>query len=281
MADTSNASRRQFYRMAYRCLVRLHPRAFREEFGEEMLWIFEEAEMTHGATRLLTDGLVSLIRQWIVRPHGSRVKMRELSAVTSAGSDVFAWDHIGVPDARLPFTYLVRGALISLAMFAAVWLAASQAVHRRSPKPLTIDATGRQDFSAARASVRRDVELRGGTENSYSEAANRITFGPRLSGSTGADWRERQQQQQHLAVQVAVGANVVLGAPELVVGWQGLVPEVPKSPAGQQFSAWLQAFNSGDRAQIEEARKLFKDPPQEPIDGLLNFRQRSAGVVCR
>lgn len=26
----------------YRCLVRLHPAAFRREFANEMLWIFEE-----------------------------------------------------------------------------------------------------------------------------------------------------------------------------------------------------------------------------------------------
>jgi len=29
-------------------MVRLHPRAFREQFGEEMMWIFEEAAETHG-----------------------------------------------------------------------------------------------------------------------------------------------------------------------------------------------------------------------------------------
>jgi len=45
-------------------MVRLHPRAFREQFGEEMMWIFEEAAETHGAVRLLGDGMVSLARQW-------------------------------------------------------------------------------------------------------------------------------------------------------------------------------------------------------------------------
>ena len=39
----------QMYRVAYRCMVRLHPRVFREQFGEEMMWIFEEAAETHGA----------------------------------------------------------------------------------------------------------------------------------------------------------------------------------------------------------------------------------------
>jgi hypothetical protein len=53
-------------RSLYRCLLWLHPPAFRQRFAEEMLWIFDETANT-GATRLLADGLVSLFRQWVVR----------------------------------------------------------------------------------------------------------------------------------------------------------------------------------------------------------------------
>jgi hypothetical protein len=50
----------------YRGLVGLHPRAFRERFGAEMLCVYDEAD--RGERRhLLTDGIVSLARQWVAR----------------------------------------------------------------------------------------------------------------------------------------------------------------------------------------------------------------------
>jgi hypothetical protein len=52
-------------RGVYRCLVWLHPAAFRQRFGEEMLWIFDEAADTCGATSLIVDAGRSLIRQWL------------------------------------------------------------------------------------------------------------------------------------------------------------------------------------------------------------------------
>ncbi|HKV47391.1 MAG TPA: hypothetical protein VJN69_04815 [Candidatus Acidoferrales bacterium] len=53
-------------RFFYRCLIRLHPRAFRERFGDEMLCVFEEAEHAAGSG-LLADAAASLMRQWILR----------------------------------------------------------------------------------------------------------------------------------------------------------------------------------------------------------------------
>jgi hypothetical protein len=50
-------------RALYRCLLRLHPGGFRERFADEMLWIFDETAGQAGI-RPLTDGLVSLLRQW-------------------------------------------------------------------------------------------------------------------------------------------------------------------------------------------------------------------------
>lgn len=49
-------------RTIYRILVGLHPVDFQEEFGDEMLWIFEE-ESEHGTARLFLDGASSLLRQ--------------------------------------------------------------------------------------------------------------------------------------------------------------------------------------------------------------------------
>jgi len=53
-------------RWLYRWLLWLHPPAFRRQFADEMLWIFDE-ESSHGVTSLVADGLVSLARQWLVR----------------------------------------------------------------------------------------------------------------------------------------------------------------------------------------------------------------------
>lgn len=53
-------------RNLYRCLVRLHPAPFRARFEDEMLWIFDEAEGTFGATSIVGDACGSLIRQWLM-----------------------------------------------------------------------------------------------------------------------------------------------------------------------------------------------------------------------
>ena len=78
-------------RIAYRVILRLHPLAFREEFGEEMLWIFDEEmrdeemrdeEMRNTAhsksfsvelpMRLLLDGFRSALLQHTARPHAEQ-----------------------------------------------------------------------------------------------------------------------------------------------------------------------------------------------------------------
>lgn len=54
-------------RAAYRGLLYLHPPAFREQFGDEMLWIFEEsAGVEQNAAVLLADGAMSALRQWFI-----------------------------------------------------------------------------------------------------------------------------------------------------------------------------------------------------------------------
>lgn len=49
-------------RMTYRLILRVHPGSFRERFGEEMLWIFDQ-ECRQGSGRLLVDGALSAVRQ--------------------------------------------------------------------------------------------------------------------------------------------------------------------------------------------------------------------------
>jgi hypothetical protein len=53
-------------RSLYRLMIWLHPPRFREQFGEEMLCIFDESAPSE-ASQLLSDCLVSLPRQWLIR----------------------------------------------------------------------------------------------------------------------------------------------------------------------------------------------------------------------
>ena len=55
-------------RPLYRCMLRLHPSGFRKRFEDEMLSIFDAAATSRDQFRLLADGLLSLVRQWSLRP---------------------------------------------------------------------------------------------------------------------------------------------------------------------------------------------------------------------
>ena len=54
-------------RPVYRCLLWLHPAAFRLRFEEEMLWIFDEGADALGIASLFLDASLSLARQWLLR----------------------------------------------------------------------------------------------------------------------------------------------------------------------------------------------------------------------
>ena len=54
-------------RSIYRFLLRLHPACFRQQYEDQMLWIFDESVASRGATSLLIDAFVSLVRQWLMR----------------------------------------------------------------------------------------------------------------------------------------------------------------------------------------------------------------------
>jgi hypothetical protein len=49
-------------------VLRLHPSGFRRRFADEMISIFDHSVGKPAALRLLVDGLVSLARQWALRP---------------------------------------------------------------------------------------------------------------------------------------------------------------------------------------------------------------------
>jgi CubicO group peptidase (beta-lactamase class C family) len=273
MASKKAAIQWQAYEMAYRCIVQLHPSAFREQFGEEMMGIFEEAADTHGAFRLLGDGLVSLARQWIFRPKSLMAPVTAPVASMPHHGGLFAWEHINASPSRLPAWRWMQGSLISLALFAGVWLAAIQASKRAPVASLGIESNGAMQTRGLTPSGSEDA----GADSALSGAHENGVY----AGEAPRNLREGQRRQQQLAVQVAAGARVIPGAPFLAVESQGLVPEVPKTPAGEQFSGWLRGFNSGERAQIEDVRKLFKNPPGPNVDGDMAFRSRTGGFDLR
>jgi hypothetical protein len=72
-------------RYLYRRVLDAHPPYFRQRFGEEMLAIFDEAETNWGAARLFADAIVSLVRQWTLRPQF----WAERAAAAESGSGLF------------------------------------------------------------------------------------------------------------------------------------------------------------------------------------------------
>ena len=51
---------------------------------------------------------------------------------------------------------------------------------------------------------------------------------------------------------------------------------IPGTPAGHTLQAWLDAFNSGDRAKIETYVKTID--PSQSVDDMLSFRGMTGGV---
>ena len=62
------------------------------------------------------------------------------------------------------------------------------------------------------------------------------------------------------------------------IGWtQTTIPDtpIPDTPAGRTFRAWLDAFNSGDRAKIEAYIKKFD--PQQSVERMMGFHGQTGG----
>jgi hypothetical protein len=100
--------------LLYRSVLRLHPPAFRGRFAEEMLAIFDQVQGTRPKFSLLMDGIVSLLRQWALRPEFWHEISRS-SAVqpTTDGIPTFS-----TLDAFRPRTYaVINGMVLSVVLF--------------------------------------------------------------------------------------------------------------------------------------------------------------------
>lgn len=78
-----------------------------------------------------------------------------------------------------------------------------------------------------------------------------------------------------LRARVVAGAVVVVAALWTGGAWGQGQPAIPDTPAGQTLRAWLDAFNSGDRAKVEQYVKTIQ--PTENVDGMLGFRSYTGG----
>jgi hypothetical protein len=101
-------------RRLYRCAVRLHPSSFRRRFGEEMLYIFDQQKGTLPALSVMLDGVLSLLRQWTLRPHIS-IELPAAPLLSPAA------DHIPSFETLDPFrpraSAIIHGAVLSLILF--------------------------------------------------------------------------------------------------------------------------------------------------------------------
>jgi hypothetical protein len=105
-------------RQLYRWIIRLHPARFRDRFGQEMLSIFDNATEDLAGSKLLTDGVMSLLRQWMLRSHYPAHSASEAVPWSADGAPVFY-----IFDDYKPRTSsLVSGGMLTIALFCAVWL---------------------------------------------------------------------------------------------------------------------------------------------------------------
>lgn len=100
-------------RFLYRGLLGLHPPAFRLRFADEMQSIFDQVTERSARVRLLADGLVSLLRQWSLRP--------EFWHEFTSGGEPAASDGIPSFHSLDPFrprtAAVVHGLVLSMAVF--------------------------------------------------------------------------------------------------------------------------------------------------------------------
>lgn len=71
-------------RILYSLLLRVHPRAFRERFSDEMLCIYDEIPAKAGRGLLFYDVLRSLAVQWLLRSNLWVLALAFLLALISA-----------------------------------------------------------------------------------------------------------------------------------------------------------------------------------------------------
>ncbi|HVY93243.1 MAG TPA: hypothetical protein VHA14_10855 [Bryobacteraceae bacterium] len=96
-------------RRVYSLLIQLHPRQFREQFGPEMMAIYDQMPRWS----LLGDALASLMRQWAFR---SRPEHSPLPSPVTADAPAFA----SLEPYRIRSAAVVQGSILSITLIFAV-----------------------------------------------------------------------------------------------------------------------------------------------------------------
>ncbi|HWQ52222.1 MAG TPA: EF-hand domain-containing protein [Bryobacteraceae bacterium] len=131
-------------RRLYIQMLWAHPAQFRYRFCDEMLEIFDRADGRRESLRLLLDGLISLLRQWTIRPE---FRQPWQPVVTSGNARDPLLFHLIEPYKPRPFA-LMQGGLMALLLILGVVTAISHGgklrgfvigVHHSRPSLLPID----------------------------------------------------------------------------------------------------------------------------------------------
>jgi Beta-lactamase class C and other penicillin binding proteins len=256
----------------YRCLVRLHPAAFRREFASEMLWIFDETSARGSTVSLFADALASLARQWLLRPLWQKLPARG-AIPASADSGTFAWEHIGIPEASLSASRILQGSAVAFAFMALLSFAAFRPVSGRTgANGPTSGATGvsQHEERAPSSSSAGDEWERSSASGSFGpESQNddgRNGYAAVITGADGS--RPGASTTQIPAAEPSFSSNQAAAAGQ---------SEGQSTPSSRQFKAWLTEFNSGDKAKFQTF--LEKNYPDEAkrIDGVMRFRSMTGG----
>lgn len=97
-----------------RCAVRLHPSSFRRRFGEEMLCIFDQQSGTLAAIGVMLDCVLSLLRQWTLRPHIG-TELPAIPLLRPAAEPMPSFETLD--PFRPGASAIIHGALLSLLLF--------------------------------------------------------------------------------------------------------------------------------------------------------------------
>jgi CubicO group peptidase (beta-lactamase class C family) len=258
-------------RSLYRCLLRVHPVRFRQEFAEEMLWIFDEVTARDSAAPLLVDALASLGRQWLLRTPWRRLPSREaVPAPAAPGS--FAWEHIEVPEPPLPVSRMIQGGVVALAFLSALSFTASRPVpglvslpHAGSGMGGALEPDWRDGLRASARSNGAPAAIRGNSETATEpgEFGPYATFAPAVGDQDGA----------RPTLILDAGTPDAEDSARILYG-QG---DAANTPAERQFYSWLLEFNEADKAKLQAF--LEKNYPEraKEIDGMIGFRKMTGG----
>ena len=104
-------------RLLYRLLLWLHPPAFRRQFADEMLWIFEETRGAAAVAMLFSDALISLTRQWLMRSGAWKLvaaSVGGVAQVTIGGFVFLVVRRLGHAEHAVPETVAARPEMMRL-----------------------------------------------------------------------------------------------------------------------------------------------------------------------